>query len=125
MTLIIPGTMPRKKRTGSDFGERLTRLRKARGITQIQLAEVIGSTQRAISYYENEAAHPPALVLPDLAKALGVSLEELLGVKKMKAEKQDPETRRLWKKFQQVRALPERDQRALIRMINSLVQAKT
>jgi len=35
----------------------------------------------------------------------------------------DPETRRLWKKFQQVRDLPEKDQRAVIRLVNSLAAA--
>jgi len=35
-----------------------------------------------------------------------------------------PKARRLWKKFQQVMALPERDRRAVIRLVNSLVTAK-
>jgi hypothetical protein len=33
----------------------------------------------------------------------------------------DPETRRLWKRFQMMAELPEKDQRAVIRLINSLV----
>ncbi len=32
--------------------------------------------------------------------------------------------RRLWKKFQQVLSLPEKDRRAVIRLVNSLVSAK-
>jgi hypothetical protein len=32
----------------------------------------------------------------------------------------NPETGRLWKKFQQVADLPEKDQRAVIPLINSL-----
>jgi len=31
-----------------------------------------------------------------------------------------PEQRRLWKRFQQMAELPEKDQRAVIRLINSL-----
>ena len=31
---------------------------------------------------------------------------------------------RLWKKFQQVMTLPEKDRRAVIRLVNSLVQAQ-
>jgi len=34
---------------------------------------------------------------------------------------EDPETRRLWKRFQNVTTLPERDQKAVIRLISSLV----
>lgn len=126
-TPTMPIEMPRKKRTGTDFGERLVALRKARGLTQVQLAEAIGSTQRAISYYENEASYPPAPVVADLAGGLGVTIDELMGAKKSAKTAQKPmdaETRRLWKKFQQVMSLPERDQRAVMRLLNSLVAAK-
>ena len=125
MDIRMIDVMARKKRKGSDFGKRLARLRKARGLTQTQLAEAIGSTLRAISYYENESDYPPAPVIVDLARALKVSWEELMGLKKTRIEKEDPETRRLWKKFQQLRKLPERDKRAIIRMINSLIVANS
>jgi len=60
-----------------------------------------------------------------LAKALKVSADELLGLKPPRVERvhDDAETRRLWKRFQMVTALPEKDQRAVIRLINSLVAA--
>lgn len=117
--------MPRKKRPGSDFRRRLVALRKARGLTQVQLAEAAGSTQRAISYYENEASYPPAPVVADLARALDVTTDELLGLKPIPAaeRREDPEVRRLWRKFQKVLSLPEKDQRAIIRLVNSLVAA--
>lgn len=123
----MAGEMPRKKRPESDFGKRLVALRKARGLTQVQLAEAIGATQRAISYYETEASYPPAPVVADLAGGLGVTIDELMGAKKPAKAAQKPmdaDTRRLWKKFQQVMSLPERDQRAVMRLLNSLVAAK-
>lgn len=116
-------TMARKKYPRSNFKTRLRSIRKDRGFTQVQLAKAIGSTQRAISYYENETQFPPAPVLVDLARVLKVSVDELLGIKPAKIEKQDPETRRLWKKFQQIQTLPVKDQRAIIRMVNSLVNS--
>jgi len=124
-TLLL--AMPKKVRPASEFGERLTALRKARGLTQIQLADKIGSTQRAISRYETIADRAPAPVLAKLAQALGVSTDELLGVKRIRMAASladDPEARRLWKKFQQVMELPEKDRRAVIRLVNSLVTAK-
>lgn len=128
MTHTLTAEMPRTRKTGSDFGDRLTELRKERGLTQVQLAEALGGTQRAISYYENECDFPPGPVLIELARVLGVTTDELLGVKTPRSAKAmngtDPETRRLWKKFQQVMALPEKDRRAVIRLVNSLVQAK-
>jgi transcriptional regulator with XRE-family HTH domain len=95
----------------SEFGRRLTDARQKRGLTQVQLAELIGSTQRAISRYETVADFPPTAVVLELAKVLDISADELLGIKPPKtsaAPKQDPETKRLWKKFQQVRTLPEK-----------------
>jgi len=124
-TLLL--AMPKKVRPASEFGERLTALRKARGLTQVQLADKIDSTQRAVSRYETIADRAPAPVLAKLAQALGVSTDELLGVKRIRAAASladDPEARRLWRKFQQVMELPEKDRRAVIRLVNSLVTAK-
>ena len=119
--------MPRKKYTESSFGERLMGLRKARGMTQIQLAKAAKTTQRAISYYENEAGFPPAPAVIGLARALHVTADELLGIEPQSREASkfeqvtnDPESMRQWKRFQRVTLLPERDQRAVIRLINSL-----
>lgn len=124
MSLTIIG-MPRKKQEGNDFGRRLVALRKARGLTQVQLAEAANTTQRAISYYENEPGYPPAPAVIALARALRVTTDEMLGIKPLKRDRrhEDPELRRLWKKFQQVTNLPEKDQRAVIRLINSLASS--
>lgn len=118
--------MPRRKQPPTGFGKRLLELRKARGLTQVELAELTGSTQRAISYYENEASFPPAAAVIVLAKALHVTTDELLGLKQREAGplETDPQLRRMWKRFQQVSSLSERDQRAVIRLINSLAAAR-
>ena len=116
--------MPKKVPPGSEFGERLYRLRKARGLTQIDLAKKIESSQRAISRYETVSEFPPGPVIVLLAKALKISADELLGIKKPKLPNQDPQIERLWKKFRQVLDLPEKDRRAIIRMINSLVTVR-
>ena len=123
----IASEMPRRKKEDASFGPRLTAIRKARGLTQVELAKAAGSTQRAISYYENDDGIPPASVVIALAKALKVSADVLLGLKSPKIERASdgPETRRLWKRFQMMAALPEKDQRAVIRLINSLVSLST
>ncbi len=120
-------TMPSKIDPSSDFGRQLVKLRKQHGITQVQLAQRIGSTQRAVSRYETIAEFPPVHVLLKIANTFKVSADDLLGLrppKKSPIPKEDPETKRLWKKFQDVRSLPVKDQRAVIRLINSLVSAK-
>jgi transcriptional regulator with XRE-family HTH domain len=125
LALTISFAMPRKKSAPSPFGRRLEVLRKARGLTQLEVAHALGTTQRTVSYYETQGGSPPAYVVVTLAKLLHVSADELLGLKpsKSETEKEDPEKRRLWKRFQRMRSLPERDQRAVIRLINSLVSA--
>ncbi len=127
VTLIFPVAMPKKVQPASEFGERLAALRKARGLTQTQLAEKIGSSQRALSRYETVADRAPAPVLAALA-ALRVSTHALLDAKPMQRASINGygsgEDRRLRKKFQQVMALPEKDRRAGIRLVNSLVETK-
>jgi transcriptional regulator with XRE-family HTH domain len=116
--------MPSKVPPSSEFGRRLTALRQARGLTQTQLAERIDASQRVISYYETVADSAPGPIIAQLAQALEVSADELLGLKPPKKTRpvaEDPKTKRLWKKFQQVQKLPEKDQRAVIRLVNSLV----
>jgi transcriptional regulator with XRE-family HTH domain len=122
VALKIALAMPRKKSEPSAFGRRLVAMRKARGLTQRQIAKALGTTQRTVSYYENQGSSPPAHVVVVIAKLLHVSSDELLGLKPSKLEhkKEDPERRRLWKRFQRMASLPERDQRAVIRLINSL-----
>jgi transcriptional regulator with XRE-family HTH domain len=99
-----------------------------RGLTQADLAELIGSTQRNVSHYETVAEYPPTDVLVKIATVLKASADELLGLKPPKQPpkpKEDPETKRLWRRFQQLLSLPEKDQRAVIRLINSLVGGRS
>jgi transcriptional regulator with XRE-family HTH domain len=113
------------KKEDSSFGPWLVALRKARGLTQVQLAEATRTAQRSISNYENDEGVPPSSVVLVLAQALRVSADELLGLKPPpKAapmlSDDDSTTRRLWKRFQVVTQLPEKDRRAAIRLIHSL-----
>ncbi|MCG8425513.1 MAG: helix-turn-helix domain-containing protein [Proteobacteria bacterium] len=126
-TGLILGSMPRKVVPLVPFGRRLVQLRNQRGLTQTQLAEKIDSTQRIISLYETVAELPPAHVVVSLAKALKVSADKLLGLKPPKKAPEpalDLATKRLWKKSQLVQQLPERDQRAVMRMISAFVENK-
>jgi len=121
MDLTITSVMPAKKPSQNAFGQRLVALRQAHGLTQVQLAKATGMTQRAISYYEIEAEFPPAPALITLAKALEVTTDELLGVQPaVPSQRATSDKQRLWKRFQKMDVLPTKDQRAVIRLINSL-----
>jgi transcriptional regulator with XRE-family HTH domain len=113
--------MAAKKEPHTAFGKRLFALRKTRGLTQVQLAEALGTTQRVISYYETEAELPPSTAIIPLARVLEVSADELLGLKRAEPNgNSSVQKQRLWKRFQKMDVLPTKDQRAVIRLINSL-----
>lgn len=61
------------------IGLRIKSLRKKENLTQKQLAEKIGVSQRMIGYYESEERFPPHDVLTKLADCFSVSADYLLG----------------------------------------------
>lgn len=78
------------KKTRPPFGERLHVLREQAGLSQQQLAERLGLTQRAYAYWErNPVALRPEQVV-QLAQALGVTTEELLGEQNGKSRGKGP-----------------------------------
>ena len=120
----IPLAMPSKKDPHTAFGRRLFALLKANGLTQTQLADAHGTTQPVISNNETDAEQPSAAAIVPLARLLEVSTDHLLGLEPAaQGGRQQPQQQRLWKRFQKTEALPTKDQRAVIRLINSLAGA--
>lgn len=75
------------------MGPFIRRLRKERGMTQKELAAVLGVTDKAVSKWELGASLPDVALLLPLAEALGVSATELLaGVRAPEPPPQMPET---------------------------------
>lgn len=63
------------------MGRRIAALRRQAGLTQEQVAERLGVTAQAVSKWENDVSCPDISLLPGLAELLGVSTDELLGVR--------------------------------------------
>ena len=59
-------------------GATIKRLRETKGITQTQLAEQIGVSDKAVSKWETAKGLPDITLIEPLAKALGVSVMELM-----------------------------------------------
>jgi transcriptional regulator with XRE-family HTH domain len=59
------------------FAQYVYRHRQARGLSQRQLAEELGVTKPTISYWESAKSIPQVTILEPLARALGVSYEDL------------------------------------------------
>jgi len=62
------------------LGKRISARRKALGMTQDQLAAELSISAQAVSKWENDQSCPDISILPALAKRLGMTTDELLGV---------------------------------------------
>jgi len=125
--------MPTQKNPATAFGRRLIAIRKARGLTQTQLADLVGVKQSSISYHETEGDAPSGEMLMHLATALKTTVDELLGAAPAAPRRAttpeagpglDPRARRYWRRFQRLMELPEKDRRAVFRMLDTMGRAK-
>lgn len=60
------------------IGKFIAERRKAQNLTQMQLAEKLGITDRAVSKWENGKALPDATIMLELCGILGISVNDLL-----------------------------------------------
>ena len=103
-------------------GARLAALRRAAGLTQAELADVVGETQRNIAYWEQADKPPRSDVIPKLASVLGVSVETLLIADGELAPGRRPgPVGRAQKAFERVSELPRRQQAKIIELVEALV----
>ena len=63
------------------FGNMVAVLRKEKGMTQLELAEKMGVTDKAVSKWERDLSFPDVSSIPKLAEILGVTVDELMQVK--------------------------------------------
>lgn len=70
-----------------EIGRFICSLRKDKGLTQSALAELLNISNRTVSKWETGEGLPDISLLPDLAKVLGVTTDEILAGKKAPAEK--------------------------------------
>ena len=87
------------------LGERIAALRKARGMTQEQLAESCSVTAQAVSKWENGLTAPDISLLPRLAELFSVTTDELLGVHRAETVAVDPSAVDVSKLLLRVRVL--------------------
>ena len=71
------------------IGRFIASQRKCKNLTQIQLAELVGVTDRAVSKWETGRSLPDYSALPTLCEVLGISINELLCGEKLTMENND------------------------------------
>lgn len=65
-----------------ETGRFICLLRKEKGLTQSALAEMLNVSNRTVSKWETGEGYPDITLLPDIAKVLGVTTDEILSGKK-------------------------------------------
>ena len=101
---------------------RLAAIRKARGVTQIDLSARLGITQSMLSKYERGDLRLHGDMLARLAEILSVSTDDLLGVHVTPmATPPALKDKRLRHRIHQIDRLSKRDRQALIRTIDAFI----
>jgi transcriptional regulator with XRE-family HTH domain len=103
------------------LGARITDARKALGMTQTQLADELGVTQQVIASYEVGRRRVQVMLLPRLAHALAVGVEDLIGGEGQPARRGPAP--RLLQQVERIQRLPRSRQRFVMEMIDTALQA--
>ena len=77
------------------IGKFIADCRKEKGLTQLQLAEKLGITDKAISKWERGIAMPDTSIMLELCDILGISVNELLNGEKLNMENNNPKNEQL------------------------------
>jgi transcriptional regulator with XRE-family HTH domain len=104
------------------FGERLHRYREDRGLSQRQLALMVGVDPVQIGRYEKGSTMPAADTVAGVAEALQISLDTLLrGKADRMADALPIRNVPLLHRFQEVEKLDRRNQQVIIEVIDSIL----
>lgn len=102
------------------LGAHITALRKARGMTQAELARAIGVSQQAVFAYEIGERRVSVFILVKLHKVFSISVEELLGVTKPVRVPKRRLSPRAMRHAERLQSLSKTRQRFIIRIIDVL-----
>ena len=103
------------------LGGRIAQARKEQGLTQTQLAEQLGIAQQTLAHYEVGRLRLPTSMLPMLATALGVSVEELLGQSRTHAAAKRGPASRLAQQVERIGQLPKAKQCFVMEMLDTVL----
>jgi transcriptional regulator with XRE-family HTH domain len=101
-------------------GQRVARIRKERGYTQVELAEKIGLLQTLVTDYENDRLRLTAEMAVRFALALDISLDELLRPKTTRTVAKKP-SRKVLRRLELIETLPDYHQQAVLKSIDMML----
>lgn len=104
------------------FGQRLAALRKAKGLTQIQFAARLDTTQKMVDYYERRAVNPSLDFMQRAAEILDVSVAELLGSEPKRSRSKPGPPSQLQLRIERIKHLPRKDQEFIIKFLDTVLE---
>lgn len=99
-----------------EVGHRIARFRKEQGFTQQQLADAVGVKQYAIARFEGGLCRVPVGLLSELARILGVTVDDILGASPAKL-KPGPASK-LQKQIEKISSLPKEQQKSILQVLD-------
>jgi transcriptional regulator with XRE-family HTH domain len=102
-----------------ELGARLVELRRAQGLTQAQMAELLGISQQQVACCEKGQRRVSVDLLPQWARLLGVTMEELLGLEPQSARRGP--TPKLQQQLERISRLPRAKQRIVMEMLDGVL----
>lgn len=102
------------------LGGRVAQLRKAQGLTQVQLAEALDISQQVVASYEIGRRRIPVSMLPNLARVLAVGVDELLGETPKTRAKRGPAPV-LARHMERISELPKPRQKLVMQVLESML----
>jgi len=102
----------------------IRKYRKALGLTQTELAQKLGTSQYVITNYERGTNNPLASSLPEIARILGVTIDQLFGYDSSSAqEKASPKkSSREGKLIEAFKKLKPAQQRVIVQQAQALAR---
>ena len=104
------------------IAKRIAELRKAKGLTQTELGEQLGLSQKQLTDYETGKIHMNDEMIVRFALALNASADELLGIKDIK-EKGSKSNLRYTRRIRELEMLPEPKKRRVLQVLDDLIRA--
>jgi transcriptional regulator with XRE-family HTH domain len=115
---IMAGRPPTKE--APPFGKRLSEARRSKGLSQSELADLLGVSAKAVDYYERRARNPSVDFVSKTAEALSVSFDDLVGGADKKAQKPGP-SKKLLRQLEQIQSLPKSKQRFVSELLDTVL----
>lgn len=104
------------------LGERVARIRKERGFTQVELAEKIGVIQSIVSAIERDVLKLSAEMAIRFALALEVSTDDLLMPAKRNGSQARKPSRKILRRLEKIETLPRTQQTAVLKTIDNALE---